>query len=412
MAPRGRHPHNKLTDLVLRHLPVGRHADGNGLYCRVRPSGSRAWVQRLVVDGERKERGLGGYPLVSLAEARATALENRRIARAGGDPWEKRAAEAAAIAVTLRDVVEDVIQARRVNWKTDATERAWRRGFDEHVFPSIGDKPVDQVTLRDVREIVVPHWKGRGSLGYVLRQRLAHVFQWAIVHQYRTDNPAAQLQSILPKIKASRQHHPSLPHGQVREVMARAAAADVDPAVHSALLFLVLCASRIGEVTGACWSEFDVPGRVWTLPPERMKNQRLHRIPLSDQAVAVLERLRDLGRSETSVFAMRSGSGRVTPVPREPVANLVRSMALVDEQSRPVVLHGFRSTFRVWAVEEAQAPFEVCEAALAHVQTDQTIAAYARTDLFELRRRLMQRWADYVVPADGAGCSDPTSGPT
>ena len=398
MSARGRHPHCKLKDLAVRQARPGRHADGNGLYLVVRPAGTRSWVQRIVIRGYRRDLGLGAYPLVSLADARQTALENRRVARSGGDPVAVRVQKKAP---TVRELVEEVIAARRVNWSTPGTEDEWRRLFGHFVFPSIGDKPVNHVTLSHVRAIVEPLWHGRGSRGYVLRQHLDRVFQFAVAHKHRPDNPAAEVTVLLTKVKSVVEHHPSLSHLKVRDAMAAVRASAADDAVKSLLLFLVLTAARVGEASGAAWSEIDLEGRVWVRPAARMKARRKHKVPLSEQALALLHRVRALGRPGSLVFVSGNG-GRATPhVIHRVVSKFLRTLDLVDDEGRHVVTHGFRSTFRVWAMEVARAQFEVCEAALAHVQTDQTVAAYARSDLFEVRRELMQDWADYVLPTNG-----------
>ena len=434
MPPRGRHPINQLTDLMVRQARLGRHADGNGLYLVVRPNGRRCWMQRLVIQGRRRDLGLGAYPLVSLSAARAAALQNRLEARAGGDPaaTRRKAAgptiagpsvptfsgaaapnERGAPGPTLREAVEQMIKTRSVNWKNASTGVACRRLFEKHAFAlnGIAEKPVSQMTLSDVEEIINPIWKGRGSKGYVLRQYLAQVFAWAVAHGYRRDNPAADVKALLPRVKSNVDHHPSLPHQLIRKAMAAVAPAPGDEAVKLALLFTVLCASRIGEVTRARWEEFDLDVRKWTVPPQRMKSGKAHRVPLSVQAVELLERSRGLDRSKEFVFRSIDRRGRPREIGRTEVSRFLGRLGLVDERRRRVVTHGFRATFRVWAAEVGRVKFEVCEAALAHVQSNKTVAAYARTDLFKPRRRVMQKWADYVLPRVGADTAAPHSNP-
>ena len=404
MPRRGRHPRNRLTDLTVRQSTRGRHADGNGLYLLVRPTGTRSWVQRIVIHGRRRDLGLGAYPLVTLREARRLAFDNRRAARRGEDPT---AAGAQETAPTVRTVVEVVIAARRTNWRDASTEKKWRRLFDTLVFPRIGDKPISRVTLDDVRDIIVPPWNGRGSMGYVLRQHLDHVFQWAIAARYRPDNPASQIKVLLPKGRHAVKHHPSLPYRRVAAAMAAAQASDVDPAVKLLLLFLVLCASRFGEAAGAAWSEIDLEARLWIVPAERVKAYREHRVPLPSQACDLLQRMRTLDRPGPLVFTAPSRDGSLQPVAASVLARFLDTLELVDDKGRGVVPHGFRSTFRVWAAEQAQASFEVSEAALGHIQSNPTVAAYARGDFCEARRPLMQRWADHVVPPAGRATSAP-----
>lgn len=400
MSARGRRPHHRLTELALRSARPGRHADGNGLYLFVRSTGARSWIQRLVIGGRRRDLGLGSSVLVSLTEARRLAVENRKVARAGGDPT---AAPTPKPAPTVRAVVEAVITARRANWRTADTEKKWRRLFETLVFPRIGQKPVSRVSLDDVRAILVPHWKGRGSTGHVLRQHLDYVLRWAVAHGHRLDNPAEQLRVLLPKVKSVIEHHPSLPYKKVAAAVTTVQTTSVDDAMKLLLVFLVLCASRPGEASGTRWSEIDVAERVWTLPAARMKAQRLHRVPLSLQALDVIERARELNRSGPWVFPVLNRRGAARTVARDAIARLLRGSDLRDEQGRRIVAHGFRTSFRVWAMEQTQASFEVCEAVLAHAPVNQTVAAYARSDLFEARRALMQQWADYVLPRPTAG---------
>ena len=198
----------------------------------------------------------------------------------------------------------------------------------------------------------------------------------------------------MPKVKTVVRHHPSLPYQQLPEAVGALRVSDADPGVKLLLVFIVLCASRFGEAAGARWSEINRKQSLWTVPPERMKAQNEHRVPLSVQALDVLDEARALNGSKASVFVTSSGRA-VAPFA---TSRLLHSFGLVDEKEQPVVLHGFRSSFRVWGVEQAKAHFEICEAALAHVQPDLTVQAYARSDYLEDRRELMQRWADYVLP--------------
>ena len=192
MPRRGRHPHNELTDRVVRQAPPGKHADGNGLYLWVRCTRTRQWVQRIVVQRKRHDIGLGGYPLVPLAEARRIAFENRQLARAGGDPRTENPRKKGP---TVREFYPVVTENRRTNWKTAATETSWKRGFQNYIFPIIGKTLVAAVTTEDIRRIVIPHWQGRNSRGHLLRQNLDYFFDCAIVEHHRLDKPAAHPQA-------------------------------------------------------------------------------------------------------------------------------------------------------------------------------------------------------------------------
>ena len=394
MAPRGRHPHNRLTDLMVRRARPGRHCDGNRLHLYVRPNGYRSWVQRVTIRGVRYDLGLGPYPLVSLAEARALAIQNLVTIRSGGNPKSLKVRKRVP---TLRQAVESVIETRRSNWKHPATEQDFRRLFEVHVFPTLADHSVDAIELPDLLDVLKPIWGGRGSQGYTLRQHLSAVLQHAVAHGHRADDPAAKAKNLLPKVTVVPVHHPSLPHRRTPAAISAIRASAADEPVKLFIVFTVLTAARFSEAAEAVWPEIVDDDAVWLLPPERMKARRQHRVPLCAQALEILRVARALAPTSRYVFPVRRRDGSLRCVSPRPVTRLLRHLELVDEQLRPVVMHGFRATFRVWAME-AEASFEVCEAALAHVQSDQTISAYARSDLFERRRVLMQRWADYVLP--------------
>ena len=394
MAPRGRHPHNRLKDTMIRQAKPGRHVDGNGLHLYVRLNDYRSWVHRVTIDGGRHDLGLGPYPLVSLAEARALAIRNLVTIRSGGDP---RTLNVRKSVPTLRHVVESVIETRRSNWKHPATEQEFRRRFDVHVFPKLADRSVAAIELPDLLDVLKPIWGGRGSQGYTLRQHLSAVMQYAVAHGHRADDPATKAKNLLPKVTVAPVHHPSLPHRRTRAALAAIRASAADESVKLFVVFTVLTAARFSEAAEVVWPEIIDDDAVWVLLPDRMKAGRQHRVPLSAQAVEILRAARALAPTSRYVFPVRRRDGSLRCVSPASVTRLLRQLELVDEQQRPVVMHGFRATFRVWAME-AEASFEVCEAALAHVQSDQTVAAYARSDLFDRRRVLMQRWADYVLP--------------
>lgn len=393
MARRGRHPHNRLTDLMVRQAQPGRHADGNGLHCYVRPDGYCSWVQRITIDGKRCDLGLGSYPLVSLAEARESAAENCRVVRSGGDPRKGRERKRVP---NLSEMVDSVIVTRRPNWKTAGAEQEFRRLFEKYVFPTLADCPIDAVELPDVLRILTPIWGGRRSRGYVLRQHMSAVMRSAIAHGYRSDDPAARAKDLLPTVKVAPVHHASLPYRHAPAAVSAVLASAADELVKLFVVFTVLTAVRFSEAANAVWSEMiDVDGDgdpAWLLPAERMKAGIEHKVPLASQALEVLSAARRVNPGGCFVF--RIGRRRF---PRGAVTELLRGLDLKDEKGRPAVMHGFRATFRVRAME-LETPFEVCEAALAHLPSDQTVAAYARSDLFDVRRTLMQAWADFLLP--------------
>lgn len=396
MAPRGRHPHNRLTDRMIRQAKPGRHVDGNGLHLYVRSNGYRSWVQRTTIAGGRHDLGLGPYPLVSLAEARVLAVDNLKLIRSGGDP---RKAAVRPRVPKVSEVVESVIESRRPNWANASTEKQFRRLFESCVFRPLGDQPINAVTLEAVMGILKPIWGPRRSKGYVLRQHLSAVFRYAVAHGYRDDDPAAKANELLAKVTVAPVHHPSLPYRLAPKAMADVLASDAAQPVKLFIVFTVLTAARFSEAADAVWPEINEDDALWTLPPERMKARNEHCVPLSTQAMALLRSARELASTSRALFPFRARGGPYARVLRSPSTRLLRQLGFVDERQQPVVMHGFRATFRVWAMECTDASFEVCEAALAHVQSDRTVSAYARSKLVDRRRVLMQRWADYLLPS-------------
>ena len=400
MPVRGRHPRHRLTDLMVRQAGPGRHADGDGLYIYVRPSGSRSWMQRLMVQGERLDRGLGSYPLVSLADARRTAEERRRVARAGGDPF---AASPAKVVPTVREMWEVAIELRRKDWTNPGSERKWRRTFNKFVAEPIGEKRVDEVTVKQVRTIVSPIWQGRGSDGWLVLLHLTHVMNLAVVDGHRTDNPAAPIPSVLSnKTKRPVEHHPSLDYREVCEAMVAVQNSPGDEVTKRALLFVVLTASRLGEVIGAQWREIDWETGIWTRPAKRMKAKDEHTVPLPEQGIDILKWVLALGRSDKFIFVVPDEPNGVRQLTATDFSNVLRPLGYRDKKmDRPIVMHGFRATFRTWGSEKERARYEALELALAHL-SDPTVRAYARTALIDERQEVMQAWADYMLPRSKA----------
>ena len=386
-APRGRHPENALSDAFVRTVAdAGRYCDGHGLYLEVQPSGSRSWVQRLAVRGRRRELGLGSFPLVSLDEARAQAFANRKLARAGGDPVaERRAADEPTFAAAA----ERVWAQMRPGWRNPRYGRDWMSGLTRVAFPTIGRMPVSAVTTADVIETLRHVWHPRPTTARRVLQRIGLVMEWAVAMGYRTHNPCGRVDLVLGRQQHVTRHMPALPHREVAAAVAAVRGSGARPVVKLAFELLVLTAGRSGEVRGAEWGELDVEAAVWTIPAARMKAKREHRVPLCRRAVEVLAEARALGRGGPLAFPTARGR----PLKDMALSGLLKTLGIA------AVPHGFRSSFRDWAAEETDHPREVVEAALAHVVRNPVEAAYARSDLFERRRRLMDDWADYL----GAG---------
>jgi integrase len=376
----------KLSDRKVRALSEpGRYSDGATLYLVVAPGGSKQWVQRLTVRRRQTDVGLGGYPVVGLREAREKAQANRAQARSGADPLLERRRAAVP---TFRDLASQHIEALRPSWRNAKHAAQWGSTLAAYAHPFIGNRPVDQVTRADVIGLLSPIWTKKPETARRVRQRVRAVMARANALEYIEHNPAGEgIDAALAKLPRIRAHHPALPYAQLPAALRAVRESTATPAVTLGFEFLALTACRSGEVRGARWEEIDIACAAWTVPAERMKGGRTHRVPLSEQAIAVLEEARGLD----------NGSGLVFPAPRSGLdlsdmafAQLLRRLEL------DFVPHGLRSSFRDWAAEQTNAPHAVMEAALAHSVKNSTEAAYFRSDLFELRRGLMAEWGRFL----------------
>ena len=373
------------------NLP-GRYGDGRGglgLSLLVKPASrggfSKSWSQSVRLAGKPTSIGLGRYPVVTLAMARDRALDNARAIAEGRDPRRR----SACTVPTFAEACEAVIAIHAGNWKPGSrTEEGWRATLRDYALPRLGAMPVDKIAGADVMAVLLPIWFTKRDTARSVRQRIGAVMKWSVAQGHRPDNPAGDaLSAALPNNAAPRRHQRALPHAEVGAALARVRASGAFAGTVLAFEFLVLTAARSGEVRNARWEEFDLEGAVWTIPAERMKAKREHRVPLSPRALAVLDEARRLPPGAGTVFP--TPTGRTQPHPY--MARLLHELEI------DAVPHGFRSSFRDWAAECTDAPREVCELALAHVNRDRVEAAYRRSDLFERRRILMNDWAAYVA---------------
>lgn len=388
---------------VKRLVEPGMHAVGTvpGLHLQVLPSGGRTWVLRVTVGDQpgsgkqrRREIGLGGYPEVTLAMAHEKARAMRDQLKAGVDPVaEKQAARsalraAAAAAITFEEAAKQYIAAHEAGWRNEKHADQWRNTLRVHAEPVLGKLIVSDIQVAHVLKVLEPIWQEKTETATRVRGRIEKILDWAKGRGYRSgDNPAAwkgNLQAQLPQPKAIAkvEHHPALPFAQIGAFMARLREQDGMGA--RALEFTILTAARSGEVRGATWAEIDLEEAVWTVPGERMKVGKEHRVPLPPAAVALLKRL---PRTE--------GVDYVFPAPRGGQLSDMTLTAVLRRMEVPVTVHGMRSTFRDWAAEHTEYPREVAEMALAHSISNAVEAAYRRGDLFEKRRSLMSDWAKF-----------------
>lgn len=385
---RGRHPEKALSAVQIRQLKTaGRYADGNGLYLVVDPSCAKRWVLRTIVKGKRRDIGLGGVSLVSLNEAREKAGSYRKIARQGGDPVaEKRKTEVPV--PTFSAAAEQVFEEHKGSWRNAKHAAQWITTLRTYAFPILGVRPVDQIEAPDILRVLGPIWLTKPETARRVRQRIGTVLDWAKVAGYRIgENPVHGVSKGLPKQGGKDDHHAALPYSEMPGFAETLSQTGVSEGARLAFEFLILTASRTNEVLGMMWQEVDDDGRTWTVPAERMKAKRIHRVPLSPRCMEILDRAKQIGAQSAFVFPGRSGD--------KPLSNMVFLMTL-RRMNLEVTAHGFRSSFRDWAAEETNFPREVCEMALAHTVENRVEAAYRRGDLFDKRRELMTLWSQFV----------------
>jgi integrase len=401
---------DKLTDRTVKALPAGTWGDGAGLYLQVLPSGARTWLFRYKKAGKTTWMGLGGYPTVGLAEAREAAGQAKRTIKAGTDPLgARKAAKAEREALdshTFAAVAGRYIAAHKAGWRNEKHVGQWLATLQTYAYPQIKDKAVSTVTVADVLAILEPIWTEKPETASRVRGRIEAVLDYATARKLRFgENPArwkGHLDHLLPaRAKVAKvEHHAALPWLDAPALIAKLAESKGMAA--ACLRFLALTAARSGEARGAKWSEIDMAAKVWTIPAERMKAAREHRVPLTDTALAILRAAYPPGATE------KPDSGLVFPggKPGAPLSDVALAKALHTAGAGDFTVHGMRSTFRDWAAESTAFPREVCEAALAHGNKDKVEAAYLRGDHFEKRRKLMEAWATYATgPARVTGAN-------
>lgn len=370
----------------------GKYFDGHGLFLRVQPNGARQWVQRITIRGKRCELGLGNPSLVTLAEARQQALANRKLSVAGGDPI--RAKKEAEAVLTFEDAARKVHALHLPTWRNAKHGAQFLSTLETYTFPRMGKLKVGDVTTSDVLAVLSPIWTDKPETAARIRQRIGMVMKWAVAQGWRQDNPAESIAQALPKRDRSLiEHRKALTYAQVADCLAVVQTSAAGVSTKLALEFLVLTATRSGEARGATWAEIDFKASpVWTIPASRMKAKREHRVPLSARAVDILRQAEPLG----------DGTGLVFPGTKSGKALSDMTLSkLVKELGFDADIHGFRTSFRTWAQERTNFPREVAEAALAHTIKDKAEAAYARSDLFEKRHKMMEAWAAYIAVKAG-----------
>jgi integrase len=373
----------KLNTRIIKQLEEpGRYADGKGLYLHIRTSGSRQWLLRTTVQRKRVDIGLGSLNFVSLAEAREEAMRLLKQVKAGLDPLAERKRDRTV--PTFSEAALTVWEQNLPTWKNKKHAKQWLSTLKEFATPKIGEKKIRDVTTAHILEVLTPIWTEKPETARRVRQRLRVVFDWAKASGfYSGDNPVDGVKMALPKQNKQPKHHTALPWHDLPDFMADLSKRTGLSA--RALTFLILTVGRSGEVRGAEWPEID--GTDWIIPAERMKMKRDHRVPLSKAAQAVVADMR--GHSDRLIFPSTNNTAK-------PLSDMVFKALFKRMGYDTITAHGFRSTFRDWVADNDMAAREVAETSLAHQVGDDTERAYARSDILERRRILMEQWATYA----------------
>lgn len=376
-------------------LAPGMYGDGRGLYLHVAPAGTKSWICRVTVSGavtksgkpHRVEVGLGSFDLVSLAEARELAIPIRKQARAGINPVEARRREAG---LTFEAAARALHGELLPTWRNERHADSWIRSLEAYAFPVIGTKEVAKVTPEDLLSILKPIWTTKTDTSTKLKQRIAAIFDWCRAHGHIVgENPSAGIKKGLPVVKVSEAHHAALPWS---DLPAFAADLQTREGISARLLsFVILTACRSNEGRGARWAEIDLRERTWTIPGNRTKTGRPHVVPLCPEALQVLREVEGLDGDLIFPTAKRGPDGKARPM-----SDMVFKALFIRMGKTEITAHGFRSSFRDWCSEYAHADRTVAEAALAHV-LPAVERAYARSDLLERRRDLMNQWGAFTM---------------
>lgn len=374
-----------------------------GLALQVLPTGGRTWVLRMVIGERRRDMGLGGFPDVTLAQARDRAREAREKVRRGIDPIEEVRANRQALkarqaaTITFRQAAQAYILAHRAGWRNAKHAQQYANTLEQHAYPVLGDLAVADVDLPHVLQVLEPIWTTKTETASRLRGRIESVLDWAAARKYRDgDNPArwrGHLDKLLPKPTkvAKVKHHPAIGLDQAHAFTVALRA--MDGIAPRALEWALLTAARSGEVRGATWAEIDTTAKVWVLAADRMKAGKEHRVPLSAAALKLLADLPRLSNDHNLIFPGARGG---------PLSDMALT-AVMRRMGVDAVPHGMRSTFRDWAAERTSFPRDLAEMALAHTIGSDVEAAYRRGDMLERRREMMDAWAGFLNTPPPAG---------
>ncbi|MES2295353.1 MAG: integrase arm-type DNA-binding domain-containing protein [Pseudomonadota bacterium] len=395
----------RLSTLQITKLRApGRYCDGGGLYLQIGREDSRSWIFRYALKGRVRDMGLGSASVIGLADARDFAAQCRKLAIRGIDPIQERLrrrqedAEEEASALTFKECATSLIEARKASWRSEKLGKQWLSTLQTYVFPHFGHLPIANINTQLVMKALEPIWNAKPSTAGRVRQRVEAILDAGKARGLRSgDNPArwrGHLQVLLsdPSKLRKTSHHPALPYSEIGTFMPQVRQQQSTAA--RALELLILTATRTSETICAKWTEVNLGAAVWTIPGERIKTGREHRIPLSAPAVALLHEMNKFNNGEFIFPGLKRG---------KPLSNMAILKLLQRMGFDHITTHGFRSTFRDWAAEQTNFPRDVAEMALAHAVENKVEAAYRRGDLFLKRAKLMEAWASYCGRTSQAG---------
>ena len=363
---------------------AGKYYDLHGLFLHVRPSGAKKWLQRYTFNGRRREIGLGSAKIVSVATARKKAYQNLVIVSEGKDPIEDNKQD--KIIPKFEEAARTVYEANRPTWRNAKHAAQFITTLETYAFPVIGNMPVKDINSTHVLQILSPIWVTKSETARRIRQRLSTVFKWCVAKQWRVDDPAdIAIAQALPSQKKKVTHRKSISYNEVADFLDTVSKSSAGLNTKLGIEFLILTATRSGEVRNARWDEVD--GSLWTIPAERMKAEVAHRIPLPSRCMEILASAKEISQGSGYIF---EGTKPNKPLSENTFNKLMKELGL------DVHAHGFRTSFRTWTQEKTNYPREIAEAALAHSLSDKAEAAYARSDLLEKRAEMMEAWAQFL----------------
>ena len=367
----------------------GRYTDGRGLMLYVKASGSKSWVLRLTINGKRRDIGLGSFDDVPLAAARDRADELRAVARSGKDPLQKEE-KAECPPMTFREAAKASHEERKPGWRNAKHRAQWLSSLETYAYPFIGDLPVADVDGPAIRDLLARIWLSKPETARRVRQRIGAVLDWAYAKGMRSSEaPIRSISKGLPRQPKKDKHFAALPYVEAPALMTKLCESSTIGRL--ALRFLILNASRSGEVRKAQWKEIDRNKAVWTVPPHNSKTGKEHIVPLTPPAISILNELAEAYGEEADSVIFPGKGGK-------PMSDMTLMKVFRTSYPGKYTVHGFRSTFRDWAAEQTDFAGEVVETALAHTIPNKVEAAYRRTNFLEKRRMLMNEWANFIVP--------------